>query len=105
MRILLTNDDGIESPGLHALAIGLHERDHEIIVVAPREDMSGVGAAIGRIRADQRIERSPPQCPARPSCLRIDRRPPGPRGDGGVPGSVRRSADLVVTGVTPARTW
>jgi 5'-nucleotidase len=58
MRILLTNDDGIRSPGLHALARSLDARGHEVLVVAPQEDMSGVGAAIGRIRRDQRIETS-----------------------------------------------
>jgi len=37
MRILLTNDDGIDSPGLHALreiALGLSE---DVWVVAPRD--------------------------------------------------------------------
>ena len=77
MRILLTNDDGIESPGLHALAIALHERDHEVLVVAPT-DMSGVGAAIGRIRGDQRIEAVPGlRARARPTCPRT--RSPAPR--------------------------
>ena len=32
MRVLLTNDDGIESPGLHALASALHEREYEVVV-------------------------------------------------------------------------
>lgn len=56
MRVLVTNDDGIESPGLHALAATLAELGHEVLVVAPKQDLSGVGAAIGRVRADQRIE-------------------------------------------------
>ena len=52
----MTNDDGIDSPGLHALAGALAQADHEVVVVAPEEDMSGIGAAIGRVRADQRID-------------------------------------------------
>jgi 5'-nucleotidase len=63
MRVLLTNDDGIRSPGLHALARALDTRGHDVLVVAPQEDMSGVGAAIGRIRSDRRIETSPAAIP------------------------------------------
>ena len=59
MRIVVTNDDGIASPGIWALARALDERGHDVCVVAPHEDMSGVGAAIGRIRPDQRIDTSP----------------------------------------------
>ena len=41
MRILLTNDDGYESGGLHLLADALRER-HEVWVVAPDRNRSGV---------------------------------------------------------------
>jgi 5'-nucleotidase len=61
--VLVTNDDGIESPGLHALAIALERVGHDVLVVAPREDMSGVGAAIGRVRADQHIDTLPATIP------------------------------------------
>ena len=47
MRILVTNDDGIESEGIHELARALATTDHEIIVVAPDRNWSGAGAAIG----------------------------------------------------------
>jgi 5'-nucleotidase len=46
MRIMITNDDGIDSVGLHVLAnalIGLGE----IFVAAPDQEYSGAGAAIG----------------------------------------------------------
>jgi 5'-nucleotidase len=46
-RILVTNDDGIDSPGIHAVADRL-SRDHTVVVVAPNEDMSGTGTGIGR---------------------------------------------------------
>ena len=45
MRILITNDDGITSPGIRSLVERLSE-DHEIIVVAPVEDMSGMGHSV-----------------------------------------------------------
>jgi 5'-nucleotidase len=56
VRILLTNDDGINSPGLHALAAHLHESGYEVVVAAPQEDMSGASAAIGRLHADEHID-------------------------------------------------
>lgn len=45
MRILLTNDDGIDSPGLGALADVLQEK-HEVYVIAPRSQMSATGHGI-----------------------------------------------------------
>ena len=45
-RILVTNDDGIASPGLLALAVAASEMAADITVVAPCEDQSGAGAAI-----------------------------------------------------------
>lgn len=45
MDILLTNDDGIESPGLHALCRAMRELG-DVHVIAPREEQSGAGHAI-----------------------------------------------------------
>lgn len=45
MRILLTNDDGIDEEGLAALAEGL-KREHEVWVVAPDRNRSGVSHGI-----------------------------------------------------------
>jgi len=44
-KILLTNDDGINAPGIHALAEILAE-EAEIYVVAPISEMSAMGHAI-----------------------------------------------------------
>ena len=41
--ILLTNDDGIEAPGLLALVKGLHARGHPLVVVAPASEQSASG--------------------------------------------------------------
>ena len=49
MRVLITNDDGVEAPGLHALAGAIHAAGHEVLVVAPSGERSGSGAAIGRL--------------------------------------------------------
>lgn len=46
MKILLTNDDGIESPGIHALAGALAAQGHEIVVAAPAKEQSGMAHAL-----------------------------------------------------------
>lgn len=45
MRVLITNDDGINSPGLHALVRAL-EGETETYVVAPEHERSATGHAI-----------------------------------------------------------
>ena len=45
MKILLTNDDGVQSPGLWALAEKLVDLG-EVTVIAPDRDQSGVGASM-----------------------------------------------------------
>jgi len=45
MRILLTNDDGINAKGIYALAKEL-EKDHEVIIVAPDKERSACGHSI-----------------------------------------------------------
>lgn len=45
MRILITNDDGIESPGLWAL-VDAFRPDHDVLVVAPDRNRSGVAHSI-----------------------------------------------------------
>jgi 5'-nucleotidase len=48
MRIMVTNDDGIDSVGLHVLARRL--RPHgDVIVIAPNTEYSGAGAALGAL--------------------------------------------------------
>ena len=45
-RVIVTNDDGIDSPGLRLLAARLAE-DYDVVVAAPSSDMSGSGTGIG----------------------------------------------------------
>lgn len=45
MKILLTNDDGITSPGLWALADSLRQMG-DVVVVAPDREQSGVGSSV-----------------------------------------------------------
>ncbi|MGA9277132.1 5'/3'-nucleotidase SurE [Ilumatobacter sp.] len=68
MRILVTNDDGIDSIGLHVLvrAICTLDGDHEVVVVAPDREFSGAGAALGALHLLQPeiIKSSIPDCDA-----------------------------------------
>jgi 5'-nucleotidase len=56
VHILVTNDDGIDSPGIQVLARHLHEAGHHVLVVAPSTDWSGAGAALGAFRPDEQLE-------------------------------------------------
>ena len=63
MKILVTNDDGIDSEGIHELARALAATEHEIIVVAPSTDWSGAGAALGNLRPDAALGLSRAEIP------------------------------------------
>jgi 5'-nucleotidase len=54
VRVLLTNDDGIDSPGLHALARALGATA-EVVVVAPADNQSAVARGI-TIRGTLEVE-------------------------------------------------
>ena len=56
MRVLVTNDDGVGAPGIHRLAAAVVEAGHDVVVAAPRSDMSGSGAALGRLHVDEHID-------------------------------------------------
>ena len=45
MKILLTNDDGFEAPGILQLYESLKDK-YEVFFLAPKENMSGKGSAI-----------------------------------------------------------
>ncbi len=47
--VLVTNDDGIDAPGLHALARQARARGLPLLVAAPARDMSGASGAIGPV--------------------------------------------------------
>jgi 5'-nucleotidase len=55
MRLLLTNDDGINSPGLLLLAAALREAGHRVFVLAPLADRSGVSHSITFLKKPRRI--------------------------------------------------
>ncbi|HWM60392.1 MAG TPA: 5'/3'-nucleotidase SurE [Pseudonocardia sp.] len=52
LRALITNDDGIDSPGLWALATAARDAGFDVTVAAPHVDSSGVGASVLAVRED-----------------------------------------------------
>lgn len=69
-RVLVTNDDGIDSPGLRALALALRSRGMEVTIAAPVAQSSGSSASImaenddGRIRVVRRTLEGIEEVPA-----------------------------------------
>ena len=55
MRILLTNDDGIDSPGILLLAEALREAGHRVFVLAPDINRSGVSHGISFLNGPCKI--------------------------------------------------
>jgi 5'-nucleotidase len=46
MKVLITNDDGVHSQGIIQLAKEAREQGHDVFIVAPRVEQSGVSQAI-----------------------------------------------------------
>ncbi|MBW3548616.1 MAG: SpoIIE family protein phosphatase [Actinobacteria bacterium] len=63
MRVLVTNDDGVGSPGIVALAREVAGAGHDLVVAAPSADLSGSSAAIGGMHADESIDVEPVELP------------------------------------------
>lgn len=59
LRALITNDDGIDSPGLWALAAGARKAGFDVVVAAPHVDASGVGGSVLSVREDGRVRLHP----------------------------------------------
>ncbi|MFF2488550.1 5'/3'-nucleotidase SurE [Microbacterium sp. NPDC058062] len=54
-RTLITNDDGIDAPGLHALAKAARDAGLDVTVAAPMRQSSGTSASIVAAEEDGRI--------------------------------------------------
>ena len=101
MKLVLTNDDGVESPGIHALAAALRDLGHICTVVAPRRDMSGSSAAIGRLEFGTSMELTPVTLPppaAEIEAFSVDG-PPGLAALLAATGAFDEPPDLVVSGI------
>jgi 5'-nucleotidase len=55
MRILITNDDGIDAPGIRWLARAAVREGHDVLVAAPLKEASGSSAAMTAVEQDGKI--------------------------------------------------
>jgi 5'-nucleotidase len=65
-RVLVTNDDGVSSPGLWYLAAAVSRLGCQVVVAAPRVDSSGFAAAVGDVVSGAVIETAPAASPLAP---------------------------------------
>jgi 5'-nucleotidase len=54
--VLVTNDDGVAAPGIRTLALALIRGGHDVSVIAPAQDCSGFGAALGPLHVTGKID-------------------------------------------------
>jgi 5'-nucleotidase len=96
-RVIVTNDDGIDSPGIKALALALTDH-YDVVVAAPSADMSGSGTGIGRFDHDAGVAMTPVEMDETPTAFSIDG-PPGLAVTAAALGAFGRLPDLVVSGI------
>jgi 5'-nucleotidase len=102
MRVLVTNDDGVEAPGLFALATAIAAAGHDVIVVAPSGERSGSGAAIGRLHRSGPIAWTPVHWPDLPGVdVHSVDVPPAAAVYAGCFGAFGARPDVVASGVNP----
>jgi 5'-nucleotidase len=104
MRILVTNDDGVESPGIKALAAALVADGHDVTVFAPMTDRSGAGAAIGKLygEAPPPVVRADwPELPGVP--VHALDAPPGTAVLAACLGAFGEKPELVASGINPGQ--
>lgn len=46
MRVLVSNDDGVDAPGIKVLAARLRAAGHEVVIIAPDRDRSGASNSL-----------------------------------------------------------
>lgn len=102
MRILVTNDDGIHSPGLHVLAQRLTS-EGDVTVFAPSGEYSGAGAAIGHLGGGIPDVVTVDEHPAMPDATAVHHLdgPPGLAALLACRGLFGAPPDVVVSGINP----
>lgn len=102
MQILVTNDDGIDAPGIVPLARAVVAAGHEVVVAAPLDDRSGSGAALGRLHADDTIVVDPRSLPGLEGvpCFGVEG-PPALCVMAARLGGLGPVPDLIVSGINP----
>jgi 5'-nucleotidase len=101
-RILVTNDDGVASPGLGILAARLAAEGHDVFVAAPANESSGSSAAIGAILEGDEIKTRIVELPHAPdlASYAVDG-PPGRCVLAAVLRAFGPPPDIVISGINP----
>ncbi len=99
LRVLVTNDDGVDSPGLHAVVRQLARLGHHVQVVAPGYDASGSSAAIGHLPVDGVVALADVDLPFAEDGARTIDGPPGLIAMLACLGGLGECPDLVVSGI------
>jgi len=96
MEFLLTNDDGIDSPGLLLLAAALRQAGHRVLTLAPDSDRSGVSHSISFLSGPcklSKIAEDTWSCSGTPvDCVVLALL-------GGIPGDDHFTPDVVLSGI------
>jgi 5'-nucleotidase len=95
-RIIMTNDDGIDSPGLLLFAKEL-AIEYDVVVAAPSANMSGAGTSIGRFDPETGVELSTVEMDG--FTAHTIAGPPGLAVMAAALGAFGRVPDLVVSGI------
>ena len=94
MRVLVSNDDGVDAPGIQALAAGLRAAGHDVTVVAPDRDRSGASNSLtldAPIRARTLDARTISVAGTPTDCVHL-----------ALAGLLERQPDIVVSGINNA---
>jgi 5'-nucleotidase len=94
---LVTNDDGIDSAGIKALARSLTD-DFDVVLAAPSADMSGAGTGIGRFDLGAGVELEPVEIDGLSRAYSIDG-PPGLAVTAAALGAFGPVPDVVFSGI------
>jgi len=101
MHVLVTNDDGIDSPGLTVLAHAALAAGHEVSVVAPHRQYSGASASLTSTEEDGHlvfVDARPPGLDERASAVAV-KAAPGLIGFVASSGAFGFKPDLIMSGV------
>lgn len=106
MRVLITNDDGVEAAGIHALTAAVVAAGHDAYVVAPSGERSGSGAAIGRLHRSGPVACTTVEWPELPGIAvhSLDV-PPAAAVYAGVLGGFGPPPDVVASGINPGMNY
>ncbi len=102
MKVLVTNDDGIERPGLLAVASRLVDAGHEVRVYGPAREFSGSSASLGTVAKDALIETHAVKLPGLDDVPALGfQAPPAVAVRAVCTGRFGWRPDLVVSGINP----